>query len=173
LQRKKQGAQNRRWTFGKSVLDLGKNPSDDTSKSFDKPSSSPLQQYYYRSELQSVPGFQINSVLSEGDLHETDTLEELRDLRENVPYQKFVKKLGLNLNLGQNGYENLKKEYKTELKYAAGNLMHLQLRSVINRSIKVFVSFFKGFKTYGQLQQLGQIKKMRHIVPPVTKITAQ
>ncbi len=75
----------------------------------------------------------------ESDLHETDTLDELRDIRENVSYQKFVKKLGLHCNLALNGYESLNKDYKTELKYAAGNLMHLQLRQVIERSVTVFV----------------------------------
>lgn len=55
-------------------------------------------------------------------------MEDLIDIRESIAYQHFVKKMDRELNLKENGYEGLNKEFKRELKYAAGNLMHLQMR---------------------------------------------
>jgi hypothetical protein len=64
----------------------------------------------------------------------------------------------------------LNKEYKRELKYAAGNLMHLLLRQVVDRSVKVFVEYFEGFKTFKQLAALGEITIRKEILPIVTFI---
>ena len=51
LQRKRQGQVNRRWTFTKSVEDLGKDMTEDVSRSGHQPDVTLLQQYYYRCDL--------------------------------------------------------------------------------------------------------------------------
>ena len=63
-------------------------------------------------------------------------------------------------NYEENGYDILSKEYKRELKYAAGNLMRIQLRAMIDDSVITFTNFFRGFKTFSQLKQ-----KMPNFVP--------
>ena len=50
------------------------------------------------------------------------------DIRENSAYIAFVSMIGGFINYEENGYDILAKEYKRELKYAAGNLMRVQLR---------------------------------------------
>ena len=52
-------------------------------------------------------------------------IEDLVDVRENSAYIAFVSMIGGYINFEENGYEILAKEYKRELKYAAGNLMKL------------------------------------------------
>lgn len=47
------------------------------------------------------------------------------DIRENSAYIAFVSMIGGFINYEENGYEILAKEYKREIKYAAGNLMKL------------------------------------------------
>ena len=63
--------------------------------------------------------------LYQNQLFESESLDSLIDIRESIAYQQFVKKMDRELNLRENGYEGLNKEYKRELKYAAGNLMQL------------------------------------------------
>lgn len=68
-----------------------------------------------------------------GEGYETDSipddyfaekeLEDLVDIRENSAYIAFVSMIGGYINFEENGYDILAKEYKRELKYAAGNLM--------------------------------------------------
>ena len=52
------------------------------------------------------------------------------------------------INYEENGYTGLAKEYKRELKYAAGNLMKIQLRKVVDDSVTTLSNFITGFKTY-------------------------
>lgn len=52
-------------------------------------------------------------------------VEDLVDVRENSAYIAFVSMIGGYINFEENGYEILAKEYKRELKYAAGNLMKI------------------------------------------------
>ena len=56
--------------------------------------------------------------------------------------------VGSYTNYEENGYEILSKEYKRELKYAAGNLMRIQLRQMVDESVRTFTNFFTGFKTF-------------------------
>jgi len=60
------------------------------------------------------------------------------------------------INFEENGYENLSKEFKRELKYAAGNIMQIQLRQMVDQSVETFTNFFKGFNTFSQLRQKQQ-----------------
>ncbi len=55
-------------------------------------------------------------------------LKDLYDIRQIPAYVSFVQIIGSFINLEENGYEGLAKDYKRELKYAAGNLMAIQLR---------------------------------------------
>ena len=59
------------------------------------------------------------------DFLESTTLHDLVDIRESDAYVAFVHMMGDYTNYEENGYEILSKEYKRELKYAAGNLMRI------------------------------------------------
>jgi len=76
----------------------------------------------------------------------------LIDIRDNSAYIAFVSMIGGYINFDENGYEGLAKEYKRELKYAAGNLIGLQLREIIDQSVQTFSNFFSGFKSFAQLK---------------------
>ena len=69
--------------------------------------------------------------------------------------------IGGYINFEENGYEILAKEYKRELKYAAGNLMKLQLRELVDKSVATLSNFFKGFLTYEKLKKAVQEKTLR------------
>lgn len=79
-------------------------------------------------------------------------MDELVDIRENSAYVAFVQLIGGYINYEEDGYEILAKEYKRELKYAGGNLMVLQLRDVIDRSIKEITDFFTSFPRFKQFE---------------------
>ena len=85
------------------------------------------------------------------DYLDDTALEDLVDIRECDAYIAFVSMVGSFTNYEENGYEVLSKEYKRELKYAAGNLMRLQLRELVDDSITTLANFFAGFKTFEQL----------------------
>ena len=72
-------------------------------------------------------------------------LEELVDIRENSAYVAFVQLIGGYINYEEEGYEILAKEYKREIKYAAGNLIKIQLRELVDKSFKEYVNFFTSF----------------------------
>ena len=72
-------------------------------------------------------------------------MDDLYDIRESGSYQCFMRKVFADVNLRENGYESLNKDFKREIKYAAGNLMHLQARQIVDRSLQVLVEFFEGF----------------------------
>jgi hypothetical protein len=57
------------------------------------------------------------------DFLEDSVINKLSDIRDNLAYIEFVRRLGGTINWEENGYETLSKEFKRELKYAAGNLM--------------------------------------------------
>lgn len=70
------------------------------------------------------------------DYLENIDLSNLSDIRDSKSYRDFVTYIGgLPTNMDTNGYDILAKDYKRELKYAAGNLMQLLLRPFIDRSI--------------------------------------
>lgn len=96
-------------------------------------------------------------------------LEDLVDIRENSAYIAFVSMIGGYINFEENGYEILAREYKRELKYAAGNLMRLQMREVIDKSIETIHNFYKGFLTYDKLKKAVDNKTLRQIRIFVTK----
>ena len=52
-------------------------------------------------------------------------MDDLVDIRECDAYIAFVSMVGGFTNYEENGYEILSKEYKRELKYAAGNIMRI------------------------------------------------
>ena len=83
------------------------------------------------------------------DYLEGTSLEDLVDIRESDAYIAFVSMVGGFTNYEENGYDILSKEYKRELKYAAGNLMKIQLRQMVDDSVCTLGNFFKGFKTFG------------------------
>ena len=69
------------------------------------------------------PSSQHDAVVD--DYCEGTTLEDLVDIRESDAYIAFVSMVGGFTNYEENGYDILSKEYKRELKYAAGNLMRI------------------------------------------------
>ena len=75
-------------------------------------------------------------------------MDELVDIRENSAYVAFVQLIGGYINYEEDGYEILAKEYKRELKYSGGNLMALQLREIIDRSVEEFTKFFTNIPDF-------------------------
>ena len=93
---------------------------------------------------------------------ENTSLDDLVDIRETDAYIAYVQMVGTCTNFEENGYEILSKEYKKELKYAAGNLMRIQLRQMIDESVRTFTNFFTGFKTFAQLKnKVPQVRPLR------------
>jgi len=106
-----------------------------------------VQHRFFRVE----PSHRHDAVID--DYLEGTTLRDLVDIRENQAYNAFVSMVGGFTNLEENGYDILSKEYKRELKYAAGNLMKIQLRQMVDDSVKTFTNFFRGFPTFAQLKK--------------------
>ena len=100
------------------------------------------------------PSSQHDAVVD--DYNEGTTLDDLIDIRESDAYIAFVSMVGGFTNYEENGYDILSKEYKRELKYAAGNLMRIQLRQMVDDSVKTLLNFFRGFKTFEQLKEKSQ-----------------
>ena len=108
------------------------------------------------------------------NLHESTELKDLVDIRQSPSYISFIKIIGSYINLDENGYEGLAKEYKRELKYAAGNLMRLQLREMVQNSVSTFCNFFTGFKTFEELRKSNpSFLPLRYIRPTLTKFTSE
>ena len=74
-------------------------------------------------EEEEEDGYDYESILE--DYYDDIDLPDLIDIRENSAYIAFVAMIGGYINYDEDGYEILAKEYKKELKYSAGNLMHL------------------------------------------------
>jgi hypothetical protein len=140
----------------------------------------PIQQYCLRTAAahQNVhlrmfcikDGFSCKDNFTE--FNEEQTVEKLQDIRDNPAYVNFVRLIGGLINFDENGYENLSKEFKRELKYAAGNLMQHQLRAMVDESVVVFVNFFKGFKTFSQLSgRVTDFGPIRHVKSVVSDFT--
>ena len=91
--------------------------------------------------------------------------EELLDIRESQAYINYVRFLKGTVNYNDDGYKALTKEYRTELKYCAGNLMCMQMRMVIERSIELIFKYFKRFETTVPIQidtdPLQRVRKLR------------
>ena len=85
------------------------------------------------------------------------SLEQLQDIRENPAYVAFVSLIGGYINFSEDGYKILAKEYKTELKYCTGNLMQIQLRRVVDRTIDMMEDFFLSFRPLEEI--IAEIKK--------------
>jgi hypothetical protein len=92
-----------------------------------------LQQYYFRaaSVHQNVD---LNYFLNEEGMESTDipspeslwpqvTLSDLPDIRDTPAYHAYIKTTGGSLDLRTNGYKELSKESRAELRFAATNLM--------------------------------------------------
>ena len=96
------------------------------------------------------PNFKLDSVIE--DFEQDACLDDLVDIRECPAYIAFVSMIGGYTNYEENGYQFLNKTFKKELKYAAGNLMQIQLRQMVDDSVNTLTNFFKGFKTFEKLQ---------------------
>jgi len=71
-----------------------------------------------------VRAFEFDSMIE--DLHNDGTnVPDLMDIWENSAYIAFVALIGGYINYDEDGYSILAKEYRRELKYAAGNLMRI------------------------------------------------
>lgn len=111
------------------------------------------------------PGFEATAILTE--YYSMQDLSALVDVRENSAYLAFVAMIGGYVNFEENGYDILTKEYKRELKYAAGNLMKLQMRSIVDKAAQTLLNFFSGFPTFKQIMRTE--KPMRHFRTFLTK----
>lgn len=93
----------------------------------------PLQAYYMRAAAvhQNVhlhyflneEGQECTDVMSASDWQEDVGLRQLPDIRDCSAYRSYIGIIGGDLDLSTNGYEELSKEQRRELKFAAGNMM--------------------------------------------------
>ena len=106
--------------------------------------------YYYfpdeqaNSDLDKEIALEYSTHALMDDFIETLSKEELIDIRDNQAYINHVRNLKGTINFSEDGYKSLTKEYRVELKYAAGNLLQLQMRQVIEKSLSYVheVSFY-------------------------------
>lgn len=91
-------------------------------------------------------GLEFDSMLTH--LYNDIEMDELVDIRENSAYVAYVQLIGGYVNYEEDGYDILAKEYKRELKYSGGNLMKIQLRELIDRSVKEAVDFFTSIPEF-------------------------
>ena len=160
----------RRW-LGDSVLRQVHEFACDADKT-------PLQAYYFRtasvhqnvhlSHFLNAAGQESTDSISEGDLHAELGLKELPDIRDTPAHRAYLRTIGRDLDLRLNGYKELDKEQRRELQYAAGNLMELQLRELVDRSVRTLRNFFAGFLTLEQLKAAAGGKPLRLVRPLVT-----
>ena len=91
--------------------------------------------------------------------------EELLDIRESQAYINYVRFLKGTINYNDDGYKSLTKEYRTELKYSAGNLMCIQMRAVVEQSIDLIYKFFRRFDSAKVIalntSSLGKVRRLR------------
>jgi hypothetical protein len=99
---------------------------------------------HYSISETSSPLLLILAAAGDVVLHSSESLKEqtelshLKDIRDNQSYRTFVSYIGgvMPQSFAQtNGYDILAKDYKRELKYAAGNLMQIQLRQFVDKSV--------------------------------------
>ena len=82
--------------------------------------------------FQHEPGFEFDSVPQQrAELDETAETFELKDIRESLAYQQHAKNERQTIDLTKNGYKKLPKEFRTEIKYAAGQLMSREMRKAV------------------------------------------
>jgi len=139
----------------------------------------PLQAYYMRAAAvhQNV---HLHYYLDEEGLESTDApapadgcedvrLRDLADIRDCSAYRAFVSLGGGQVDLNEDGYKSLAKEDRQELKFVGGNLMGLQLREVVDRSVRKLRNFFGGFLTLDQLKDAVGGQPLRRVRPLVTR----
>lgn len=76
--------------------------------------------------------------------------------------------VGGTLDLKENGFKALDKQFRKEIQSTAAVLMERQLRSTIDRSLLSLLNFFKGFLTLEELKKETG-KPLRLIRPLITK----
>lgn len=118
---------------------------------------SPLQRYYFRAASlhQNVPvsyflneeGLESTDILSMDALLPRMSLQELPDVRDCSAYRAYARDIGTTLDLGVNGYKELSKDQRGELKFAATQIMKQQLKETIDRSVSSLRNFLVGFLT--------------------------
>jgi len=90
---------------------------------------------------------------------------ELEDIRESTAYQNYVKFLHGTINFDDDGYKSLTKEYRTELKYCAGNLVCIQMRKVIEQTLELILKYFQKFETASPIvldtSPMNRVRKLR------------
>ena len=140
---------------------------------------SPLQAYYMRSasvhqnvHLQyyvNEKGLESTDILDPAHLCEDVTDKDLVDIRDSPAYHAYLALAGGGeVNYRQNGYKALNKQYRREIKFAGGNLMEIQLREIVSRSVRTLGNFFKGFLTLEELKKAVGGKTIRQVRPLIT-----
>ena len=147
---------------------------------------SKLQQYYMRSASvhRNVPlrifenekGMESTEILDQSKLYHNITEKELFDIRDSPAYHAYVALIsGGDVNYNKNGYKALAKPYRQEIKFVAGNLMEVQLREIITKSVQTLGNFIKGFLTLEELKAVTgkPIRKIRPLVRTLSQTSSQ
>lgn len=107
-------------------------------------------------------------VMDSDCLFEDTEIQELLDIRDCSAYQDYLALNGKTLDFfSQNGYKNLDKQYRAELKRVAGIVMQNQLREIVDRSMNQVKNFFKGFLTVEEMRLKAGVRPLRIIRPVV------
>ena len=121
--------------------------------------------HYYLDE----EGLESTDAPALADVCEDACLRDLADIRDSSAYRAFMKLIGGQVDLNEDGYKSLAKDYRQELKFIGGNLMEIQLREVVDRSVRTLRNFFKGFLTLDQLERNVGGRPLRRVRPLITK----
>lgn len=73
---------------------------------------------------------------------------DLQDIRENPAYRIYLLSIDKQLKLTEEGWRDIPKETRTLILESAGNLMSLQLRTIIENSIQKMGDFLFTFSSY-------------------------
>ena len=98
------------------------------------------------------------------------------DIRDSPAYHAYVALIsGGDVNYNKNGYKALAKPYRQEIKFVAGNLMEVQLREIITKSVQTLGNFIKGFLTLEELKAVTgkPIRKIRPLVRTLSQTSSQ
>lgn len=94
-------------------------------------------------------------ILDSSDLCHFVSEKDLFDIRDSPAYHAYVALLnGEDINYNKNGYKALSKKYRREIKFVSGNLMEIQLRKIVIKSVESLGNFFKGFLSLEELKQV-------------------
>jgi hypothetical protein len=112
-------------------------------------------------------------ILNQSELHHRVSEKDLFDIRDSPAYHAYITLIsGGEVNYNKNGYKALSKQDRREIKFVSGNLMEIQLREIVIKSVNTLGNFFKGFLTLDELKAVTK-EPIRIIRPNIRTNSTQ